>query len=64
MEKAIKIMKQKDEAKYNRKVWHRMTPAERLRIVDELREDYMRIFLKEDEQGFKRVFRKFQRTKG
>jgi predicted Fe-S protein YdhL (DUF1289 family) len=63
MKKTIKILKQKDEATYNRSVWHSMTPEERLRIVDALRDDYKRTFLKEDEQGFKRVFKKFQRTK-
>ncbi|MGE3063914.1 MAG: hypothetical protein AB7T10_09835 [bacterium] len=63
MEKIVKILKQEDEAIYNRSIWHRMSPEDRLRIVDELRNDHNRMFLKEDEQGFKRVFKKFQRTK-
>ena len=59
----MKILRQKDEAEYNRSVWHSMSPEERLRIVDELIDNKNRMFSKEDEQGFKRVFKKFQRTK-
>lgn len=55
------MIKQKDEAEYNRKVWHSMTPEERLKITEELRENHNKMYSKEDEQGFKRVYRKFQR---
>ena len=61
MDKRLTIIRQKDEAERNRILWHSMTPEERLKIADELREEYARTFLKEDEQGFKRVFNSFKR---
>ncbi len=63
MKKVITILKQKDELKSNREQWHRMTPEERISIMDALRENYIKTFLKEDEQGFKRVFKFFKRKK-
>ncbi|MEO0234710.1 MAG: hypothetical protein ABIN39_00305 [candidate division WOR-3 bacterium] len=63
MKKRVKILKQKEEAEFNRSEWHNMTPAQRLKIVEELRENYSKNFFNKNEQGFKRVFKKFQRKK-
>lgn len=47
----------KNEHSLNRDRRHRMKPEERLQITDALREEYINTFLKEDECGFKRVFK-------
>lgn len=57
MNKSYNKITVEDESRLNKETRLAMTPSERMHIADILREEYIRAFLKEDERGFKRVFR-------
>jgi hypothetical protein len=64
MEKAVRKFKLHESPANDLEYWLKKSPLERLQALEELREQYVKMFLNGHQPGFQRVCRIIKQSKG